>query len=299
MRAQALSDATDGLLGPREIREIAARLDLRPTKTLGQNFVVDANTVRRIVRLAQVDAADVVLEVGPGLGSLTLGLAGVADRVIAVEVDPVLAQALPDTIARQRPDKSDSVTVIEADALRLTELPDPQPTTLVANLPYNIAVPVLLHILATFPTVRSALVMVQLEVASRLAAEPGSKVYGIPSVKARWYGEVRSVGRVGPQVFWPVPRVDSGLVSLVRARPRDTAVSRAEVFAVIDAAFSQRRKTLRAALARWAGSAQEAAAVLAEAGIESRLRGESLTVEDYVRIAEVHASRTRPPSDSQ
>jgi len=299
MRAQALSDATDGLLGPREIREIAARLELRPTKTLGQNFVVDANTVRRIVRLAQVDAADVVLEVGPGLGSLTLGLAGVADRVIAVEVDPVLAQALPDTIARQRPDKSDRVTVIEADALRLTELADPQPTTLVANLPYNIAVPVLLHILATFPTVRSALVMVQLEVASRLAAEPGSKVYGIPSVKARWYGEVRSVGRVGPQVFWPVPRVDSGLVSLVRARPRDTAVSRAEVFAVIDAAFSQRRKTLRAALARWAGSAQEAADVLAEAGIESRLRGESLTVEDYVRIAEVHASRTRPPSDSQ
>jgi 16S rRNA (adenine1518-N6/adenine1519-N6)-dimethyltransferase len=299
MRAQALSDATDGLLGPREIREIAARLELRPTKTLGQNFVVDANTVRRIVRLAQVDAADVVLEVGPGLGSLTLGLAGVADRVIAVEVDPVLARALPDTIARQRPDKSDSVTVIEADALRLTELPDPQPTTLVANLPYNIAVPVLLHILATFPTVRSALVMVQLEVASRLAAEPGSKVYGIPSVKARWYGEVRSVGRVGPQVFWPVPRVDSGLVSLVRARPRDTAVSRAEVFAVIDAAFSQRRKTLRAALARWAGSAQESAAVLAEAGIESWLRGESLTVEDYVRIAEVHASRTRPPSDSQ
>ena len=299
MRAQALSDATDGLLGPREIREIAARLDLRPTKTLGQNFVVDANTVRRIVRLAQVDAADVVLEVGPGLGSLTLGLAGVADRVIAVEVDPVLAQALPDTIARQRPDKSDRVTVIEADALRLAELPDPQPTTLVANLPYNIAVPVLLHILATFPTVRSALVMVQLEVASRLAAEPGSKVYGIPSVKARWYGEVRSVGRVGPQVFWPVPRVDSGLVSLVRARPRAAAVSRAEVFAVIDAAFSQRRKTLRAALARWAGSAQESAAVLAEAGIESRLRGESLTVEDYVRIAEVHASRTRPPSDSQ
>ena len=299
MRAQALSDATDGLLGPREIREIAARLELRPTKTLGQNFVVDANTVRRIVRLAQVDAADVVLEVGPGLGSLTLGLAGVADRVIAVEVDPVLARALPDTIARQLPDKSDRVTVIEADALRLTELADPQPTTLVANLPYNIAVPVLLHILATFPTVRSALVMVQLEVASRLAAEPGSKVYGIPSVKARWYGEVRSVGRVGPQVFWPVPRVDSGLVSLVRARPRDTAVSRAEVFAVIDAAFSQRRKTLRAALARWAGSAQEAADVLAEAGIESRLRGESLTVEDYVRIAEVHASRTRPPSDSQ
>ena len=299
MRAQALSDATDGLLGPREIREIAARLELRPTKTLGQNFVVDANTVRRIVRLAQVDAADVVLEVGPGLGSLTLGLAGVADRVIAVEVDPVLARALPDTIARQLPDKSDRVTVIEADALRLTELADPQPTTLVANLPYNIAVPVLLHILATFPTVRSALVMVQLEVASRLAAEPGSKVYGIPSVKARWYGEVRSVGRVGPQVFWPVPRVDSGLVSLVRARPRDTAVSRAEVFAVIDAAFSQRRKTLRAALARWAGSAQEAADVLAEAGIESRLRGESLTVEDYVRIAEVHASRTRPHSDSQ
>ena len=299
MRAQALSDATDGLLGPREIREIAARLELRPTKTLGQNFVVDANTVRRIVRLAQVDAADVVLEVGPGLGSLTLGLAGVADRVIAVEVDPVLARALPDTIARQLPDKSDRVTVIEADALRLTELADPQPTTLVANLPYNIAVPVLLHILATFPTVRSALVMVQLEVASRLAAEPGSKVYGIPSVKARWYGEVRSVGRVGPQVFWPAPRVDSGLVSLVRGRPRDAAVSRAEVFAVIDAAFSQRRKTLRAALARWAGSAQEAAAVLAEAGIESRLRGESLTVEDYVRIAEVHASRTRPPSDSQ
>ena len=296
--ASALSDVPDGLLGPREIREAAARLDLRPTKKLGQNFVVDANTVRRIVRVAQIDPTDVVLEVGPGLGSLTLGLAGVAERVIAVEIDPVLAQALPGTIARQRPDKSDRVTVIQADALRVNTVPDPQPTTLVANLPYNIAVPVLLHVLATFPTVRSALVMVQLEVANRLAAEPGSKVYGIPSVKARWYGDVRSVGRVGPQVFWPVPRVDSGLVALERGYQRNTAVSRVEVFAVIDAAFAQRRKTLRAALTRWAGSAHEAEDVLAEAGIDSRLRGESLTVEDYVRIAEVRARRTRPTSDS-
>ena len=286
------------MLGPRDIREIADRLNIRPTKSLGQNFVIDANTVRRIVRSADIGTADVVLEVGPGLGSLTLGLAGVAAGVIAVEVDPVLATALPDTITSHRPDLSHRVNVIEADALRLVHIDGVQPTALVANLPYNIAVPVLLHVLATFPSVSKALVMVQREVADRLAAEPGNKVYGVPSVKARWYGDVRSVGRVGPNVFWPTPRVDSGLVSVTRGPVRKTSTSREEVFAVVDAAFSQRRKTLRAALANWAGSPAHAEEILTIAGVDRGLRGEALTVDQFIRIAEVGSRVVHPSSDA-
>ena len=286
------------MLGPRDIREIADRLNIRPTKSLGQNFVIDANTVRRIVRSADIGTADVVLEVGPGLGSLTLGLAGVAAGVIAVEVDPVLARALPDTITSHQPDLSHRVNVIEADALRLLHIDGVQPTALVANLPYNIAVPVLLHVLATFPSVSKALVMVQREVADRLAAEPGNKVYGVPSVKARWYGDVRSVGRVGPNVFWPTPRVDSGLVSVTRGPVRKTSTSREEVFAVVDAAFSQRRKTLRAALANWAGSPAHAEEILTIAGVDRGLRGEALTVDQFIRIAEVGSRVVHPSSDA-
>ena len=298
VQAFPLSEPTGGLLGPREIRDIAARLNLRPTKTLGQNFVIDANTVRRIVRVAEVGPGDVVLEVGPGLGSLTLGLVAAASQVIAVEVDPTLAAALPGTVSTYQPENAHRLSVVHGDALRLESVPDPQPTMLVANLPYNIAVPVLLHLLAVLPTVRRALVMVQLEVADRLAAGPGSKVYGVPSVKARWYGDVTSVGRVGPQVFWPVPRVDSGLVLLVRGQPRGTEVARTEVFAVIDAAFGQRRKTLRAALSSWAGSPSEAERILIDAGVDPRLRGESLTVDDFVRIAEVRGRPARPSSEA-
>lgn len=286
------------MLGPRDIRELADRLNIRPTKSLGQNFVIDANTVRRIVRSADVGKADIVLEVGPGLGSLTLGLAAAAAGVIAVEVDPVLANALPDTIAAHRPDLASRVDVLEADALRLARIDGVQPTALVANLPYNIAVPVLLHVLASFPTVSTALVMVQREVADRLAAEPGNKVYGIPSVKARWYGDVRSVGRVGPSVFWPAPRVDSGLVSVTRGPVRTTSSSRDEVFAVVDAAFAQRRKTLRAALSGWAGSPTRAEEILTAAGVDSGLRGEALTVDEFIRIAEVGPRVVHPSSDA-
>jgi 16S rRNA (adenine1518-N6/adenine1519-N6)-dimethyltransferase len=265
---------------------LAERYDVRPTKQRGQNFVIDANTVRRIARAADLEPKDVVLEVGPGLGSLTLAMLDRASRVTAVEVDPVLAAALPETISTFAPDFADRVAVVEADALRITELPGEPPTALVANLPYNVAVPVLLHLLATFPSITKVLVMVQSEVADRLAAGPGSKVYGVPSLKAAWYADVRRAGVVGRSVFWPAPNVDSGLVAMSRREPPSTSATRDQVFAVVDAAFAQRRKTLRQALSRLAGSAAAAQAVLVAAGIDPAARGEQLTIEDFARIAE-------------
>lgn len=286
----------DPLLGPADIRRLAAALGVRPTKQLGQNFVIDANTVRRIVRTAGVRPDDAVVEVGPGLGSLTLALLEAADRVTAVEIDPVLAGALPATVAARLPHRRDRFTLVAGDALHITELPGPAPTALVANLPYNVAVPVLLHMLEAFPTIRRTLVMVQAEVADRLAAAPGSKTYGVPSVKAAWYAEVKRAGAIGRNVFWPAPNVDSGLVSLVRrAEPPKTAASREEVFAVIDAAFAQRRKTLRAALAGWAGSAAAAEQALAAAGIPPQARGEALGVEEFAALAEHRPGRAAQP----
>ncbi len=281
----------DGLLGPAEVRAVAAALALRPTKALGQNFVVDPNTVRRIVRIAGCSAGDVVLEVGPGLGSLTLGLLAAVRRVVAVEIDPRLAAALPATVAARRLDLADRLVVLAADALTLTELPGPPPTALVANLPYNVAVPVLLRLLDTFPSLRSGLVMVQAEVAERLVADPGSRTYGVPSVKLAWYADAQRAGSVPRSVFWPAPNVDSGLVALVRRPPPVTAASRQQVFAVVDAAFAQRRKTLRAALAGWAGSATAAASVLVAAGIDPGLRGEALDIAAFARLAAARPGR--------
>jgi 16S rRNA (adenine1518-N6/adenine1519-N6)-dimethyltransferase len=275
-----------GFLGPAEIRALATRLGSRPTKTLGQNFVIDANTVRRIVRAAGVTPEDIVLEVGPGLGSLTLGLLPEVARVIAVEIDPVLAAALPDTVAHHAPAYAPRLTVVTADALRIETLPPPAPTALVANLPYNIAVPVLLHLLELLPSLERGLVMVQAEVADRLAAGPGSKVYGVPSVKAAWYADVRRAGAIGRTVFWPAPNVDSGLVSLRRRPPPVTRATRQQVFTVVDAAFAQRRKTLRAALRGWAGSPDAAERALRAAGIDPQARGEALHVSDFARLAE-------------
>jgi 16S rRNA (adenine1518-N6/adenine1519-N6)-dimethyltransferase len=272
------------LLGPAEIRSLAVQLGVRPTKSLGQNFLHDANTIRRIVRTAEVNADDVVLEVGPGLGSLTLGLLEVGARVVAVEVDPVLGAALPATVSARAPHVADRLTVVVADALRLTELPDPQPTSLVANLPYNVAVPVLLHLLQLLPTLRTGLVMVQAEVADRLAASPGGKAYGVPSVKVAWYASARRAGPVPRAVFWPVPNVDSGLVRLERREP-PTGADRTDVFALVDAAFAQRRKMLRSALAGWAGSAAAAEAVLRQAGVDPTARGETLDVTAFAAIA--------------
>ena len=280
-----MSTEGSALLGPAEVRALAAGLGLTPTKRWGQNFVVDANTVRRIVRAARLRPDDVVVEVGPGLGSLTLGLLPAVSRVLAVEIDPRLAEALPVTVAGHAPELADRLTVVCADALGLTALPYP-PTAVVANLPYNVAVPVLLHLLAGFPGLRAGLVMVQAEVADRLAAAPGSRVYGVPSVKAAWYADVVRAGRVPRSVFWPVPNVDSGLVGFTRRPAPTTTATREEVFAVVDAAFAQRRKSLRSALARWAGSAAAAEAVLRAAGVDPALRGERLTVEQYARIAE-------------
>ena len=240
------------LLGPTDIRTLAESLGTSPTKRWGQNFVVDAGTVRRIVRIAKVQPDDAVVEVGPGLGSLTLALLEAGAQVTAVEIDPLLAAALPETVAERAPDDASRLSVIAADALKVTSL-DPPPTLLVANLPYNVSVPVILHFLETFPSLERVLVMVQKEVADRLAAPPGSRTYGIPSAKAAWYCDVRLAGNVGRAVFWPVPRVDSSLVLMERREKPATDVPREQVFAVVDAAFAQRRKALRGALAGYAG----------------------------------------------
>jgi 16S rRNA (adenine1518-N6/adenine1519-N6)-dimethyltransferase len=272
-------------LGPAEIRQLAAAAGLRPTKALGQNFVHDPNTVRRIVRAADVDPSDIVVEVGPGLGSLTLALLPAVAHVHAVEVDPALAARLPTTVDEYAREYAGRLTVHTRDArvVRADEL-RPAPTALVANLPYNVAVPVLLHLLAELPGLRHGLVMVQKEVADRLAAPPGSRVYGVPSVKLAWYASSRLVGRVPGSVFWPVPNVESALVSFVRREPPAT-VDRDAVFAVVDAAFAQRRKMLRSALAGWAGGPDEAAALLRRAGVDPTVRGEQLGVAQFAAIA--------------
>lgn len=275
---------SNGLLDPRSLRTIAADIGLKPTKKRGQNFVVDQNTVRRIVTLAGVTEDDSVLEVGPGLGSLTLGLLAAGSRVVAIEIDPLLADRLPTTVA-ERSERASQLTVVTADALAVHSLPDPQPTALVANLPYNVSVPVILHMLATFPGIKRGVVMVQAEVAERLVAGPGSKVYGNPSIKLAWYAAARRVGTVPPGVFWPVPNVDSGLVELVRREPPSNKASRERVFSLVDAAFSQRRKMLRSG-----GLTEEIdnlVAALAAAGIDPTARPESLSVHDFVRLAEV------------
>ena len=289
------------LLGAGDIRGIAGRLGVRPTKKLGQNFVVEQGTVRQIAALAAVRPGDVVLEVGPGLGSLTLALleagqasqadgagGGMPARLVAVEIDPVLAAGLPRTIAERAPDVAGCATVLNADALAVGEkqIGAPWPTVLAANLPYNVAVPVVLHLLAVLPSLRRGVVMVQAEVADRMCAGPGSRVYGVPSVKLAWYADVRPAGTVPRTVFWPVPNVDSKLVTFTRRDPPSTTASREKVFAVIDAAFGQRRKTLRAALAAWAGSPAQAEEALRAAGVDPGARGEALTVTEFARIAE-------------
>ncbi len=301
------------LLGPADIRDLAARLGIVPTKTLGQNFVHDANTVRRIVKAAALVPDDVVVEVGPGFGSLTLALLPACARVYAVEIDPALAARLPVTVAERGGPLADRLTVLNRDALglRAEDLGDaagapapggaaagppqatapaageavgPPPTARVANLPYNVAVPVVLHLLATLPSLTHGLVMVQREVADRLVAGPGSRVYGAPSVKLAWYADARWAGRVPPSVFWPVPNVDSGLVAFRRREPPPGADRRA-VFAVVDAAFGQRRKPLRGALAGWAGGPDRAARILTAAGVDPGARGEALTVAQFAAIA--------------
>ncbi len=307
------------LLGAGDIRDIAAKLAVHPTKKLGQNFVIEPGTVRQIAALAAVRPGDVILEVGPGLGSLTLALlkavaeaAGSAGtgavygtaaregapgvpfgpglapvRLVAVEIDPALADELPKTIAERAPALAGQVTVLTADALAVgeREVGAPAPTVLAANLPYNVAVPVVLHLLAALPSLRRGVVMVQAEVADRMCAGPGSRVYGVPSAKLAWYADARPAGTVPRTVFWPVPNVDSKLVTFTRREPPPASATRAEVFAVIDAAFGQRRKTLRAALAGWAGSAAEAERALRAAGVDPGARGETLTIADFARIA--------------
>lgn len=273
------------LLGAADVRRIAADIGLRPTKQRGQNFVIDANTVRRIVRTSGIGPDDVVVEIGPGLGSLTLELLAVAERVIAVEIDPVLADQLPKTVIERAPDLAAKLDLVQADALRVDTLPGSAPTALVANLPYNVSVPVLLHFLERFATLESGLVMVQAEVAHRLAAGPGSRTYGVPSLKARWWAEVDLAGNIGRNVFWPAPNVDSALVALRRHDPPAAPEVRERTFALVDAAFAQRRKTLRAALASVFGSPAEAESALVAAGIDPGARGEQLSIADFARLA--------------
>lgn len=271
------------LLGAAQIRELAEELGIKPAKSLGQNFVIDANVCRKIVRTAGVTSSDIALEIGPGLGSLTLALLEEAKSVIAVEIDQRLAQRLPQTVATHN-ESSATFSVIHQDALDLKTLSE-QPTVLVANLPYNVSVPVLLHLLEIFPTLKSGVVMVQAEVADRLAAKPGTKEYGIPSVKAAWWVEVQSAGSVSRSIFWPVPGVDSKLVSFTRRQPMGDEALRIKAFTLIDAAFAQRRKMLRSALSSIYGSSGAAEKVLIEAGVDPTLRGESLLVNDFCTIA--------------
>ena len=280
--------ATPRLLGPAEIRDLAELLDVTPTKKLGQNFVHDANTVRRIVQAAGVERGETVLEIGPGLGSLTLGLLEAGASVIAVEIDKRLAEQLPHTVRLMQP--GTTLTVVTADAMRVMELPG-EPVRLVANLPYNVSVPVLLHLLEHFPSLTSGIVMVQAEVGHRLAAEPGSKVYGGPSVKAAWYGNWRTAGQVSRMVFWPVPNVDSVLVGFERGDEPGTEEERRATFALVDAAFQQRRKMLRQALSGVLGGSSAAAVqTLERAGIDPQARGEQLRVEDFLAIARTAAA---------
>jgi 16S rRNA (adenine1518-N6/adenine1519-N6)-dimethyltransferase len=273
------------LLGAAEIRELAAKLDLKPSKSLGQNFVHDANVCRKIVRTAGVTASDIALEIGPGLGSLTLAMLEEAQSVIAVEIDARLANQLPITAAFHT-DRANLLTVINEDALTLKALPA-DPTVLVANLPYNVSVPVFLHLLEIFPSLRSGVIMVQAEVADRLAAKPNSKEYGIPSVKAAWWADVTGAGSVSRNIFWPQPNVDSKLVAFTRrATPGDEEL-RKKVFAIIDLAFAQRRKMLRSALSSMYGGSAAAEAVLTQAGIDPTLRGESLDIHSFCAIAKL------------
>jgi len=283
------------LLSASDIRQLADILDLRPTKTLGQNYVIDPNTIRRIVGAAHLETTEHVLEIGPGLGSLTLGILDAAHAVTAIEIDPPVASRLATTVEQWRPDSAKRLSVIEADALRISHddiiqarpaVADEAPTALVANLPYNVAVPVMLHILAELPSIEHGLVMVQQEVAERIIAPPGSKIYGVPSVKIAWYAEATSAGNVGTKVFWPAPRITSGLVHFTARQPPNTTATREQVFDVIDTAFAQRRKTLRAALSKWAGSGAEAEEILVAADVDPKARGEVLSIEHFARIAE-------------
>ena len=281
--------ADNRLLGPADIRQLAARLELRPSKRLGQNFVIDQGTIRRVVALATVRPDEHVLEVGPGLGSLTLALLPAARRVLAIEIDPLLAAELPGTVTAFAPGLAGRLEVVTADAARVTGLPGEPVSVLVANLPYSSAVPVLLHLLDTVPSLGRGIFMVQAEVADRMTAPPGNRVYGVPSVKLAWFAELRRAGAVPRSVFWPVPRVESGLVAFTRREPPATDVTRQEVFAVIDAAFAQRRKMLRSAIAPWAGSPAQAERILREAGVDPAARGESLGVAEFAGIAQARA----------
>jgi 16S rRNA (adenine1518-N6/adenine1519-N6)-dimethyltransferase len=273
------------LLGAAEIRELAQELGIKPAKSLGQNFVIDANVCRKIVRTAAVTSSDIALEIGPGLGSLTLALLEEAKSVIAVEIDERLAIRLPQTIKLHNESRA-TFSVIHQDALALKSLPE-APTVLVANLPYNVSVPVLLHLLEIFPTLKSGVVMVQAEVADRLAAKPGTKEYGIPSVKAAWWADLQGAGSISRSVFWPIPGVDSKLVSFTRHQPLGDEALRLKVFTLIDAAFAQRRKMLRSALSSIYGSSSAAEKVLIQADIDPTLRGESLLVNDFCAIARI------------
>lgn len=275
---------TNQLLNPTEIRELAAKLGLKPTKKLGQNFVIDQNMVEKIVRTSNVSKDSIVLEVGPGLGSLTLALMATGAKVIAVEIDERLAQLLPNT-AKAKGFGESQLIVINKDALEISKSDVNNPDVLVANLPYNVSVPVIIHILETFPSIKNYLVMVQSEVADRLAASPGSRTYGSPSVKLQWYAEVSKAGSISRNVFWPVPNVDSDLVQLHRRNNVDESI-RKELFAVVDAAFSQRRKMLRSALSSMCGGSEKASEILESVQIDPRLRGEALNVSDYVRLTE-------------
>lgn len=271
------------LLGASEIRTIAEELDLHPAKSLGQNFVIDANTCQKIVRLGVISQGDHVVEIGPGIGSLTLAILQATERVTAIEIDERLAKRLPKT-AKEHGVPEGNLNVINQDAMQIFDIPG-NPTKLIANLPYNVSVPVLLNFLERFPSIKSGVVMVQTEVAERLAAKPGSKTYGVPSAKAAWWSDMILADQVSRSVFWPVPNVDSSLVKFVRHEPLGDEKLRSQTFDLIDRAFGQRRKMLRAIYADIYGGSSQAEQALASAGVDPTIRGESLSVERFAAIA--------------
>ena len=265
----------------KSLRDLAARHGVRPRKALGQHFLADSNLARSIVRWAGVGQADRVLEIGAGLGSLTVELARVAERVIAVELDPGAARALRDVVA------DTTVEVVEADALELdwSELLPDGAWKMVSNLPYNVAVPVTMKLLDAAPSVESFTVMVQREVGERLVAKPGNPQYGAVSVRVAYHADAATIRRVPPSVFWPQPAVESVIVRLDR-RPPPVSTPPRELFRVVAEGFAQRRKTMRNALARLGMERTVAEEALRACGLAVNVRAEALGIAEFACLAE-------------
>ena len=272
-----MTNSTD-FLGAARVRELLTRHGVTPSRALGQNFVVDPNTIRKTLSVARVSPTDRVLEIGPGAGSLTLGLAASSPSVVAIERDDRLIPLLEEVLSNRR-----NVEIINGDAME-ADLAATRATSVVSNLPYNMAALLVLKVLEEAPEIQSLTVMTQKEVGERLAAGPGTKTYGATSVLVAYFALARVEAQVSRRAFWPVPRVDSVLVRIDR-RPEPDQESRQSLFEVVKAAFSQRRKTLRNSLAELAGSASAAEDLIRQAGVDPSRRPETLSLDDFLMLA--------------